>query len=108
MAFQLGKRLDGLAGFLMGQAEFVETLRIEPELSAGAEEMRESRAVSLGMARVPCRICMPRLEGTSSLRPSSASQGIAISGKWQRYKRVPFRRSSPAWARSAGLPRSRQ
>ena len=31
--------LDGLAGFLLGQAELVELLQIEPEFRAGAEEV---------------------------------------------------------------------
>lgn len=42
-SFEAGERLDGAAGFLLGETEVVESLQIQPELGARAEEMGEAQ-----------------------------------------------------------------
>src|SRR5947209_10898376 len=48
VAFQPGKCLDGLPGLLLGEAQVVEALEIEPKLRARAKEMSEAQS---GVAR---------------------------------------------------------
>src|SRR5262249_24831004 len=36
--------INGFAGFLMGQVQFVQALQVEPKLRAGTEEMREAQS----------------------------------------------------------------
>ena len=40
---QRGKALDGLSGFLLSEAQFVQILQVEPEFGAGAKEMGEAQ-----------------------------------------------------------------
>jgi hypothetical protein len=47
-AFQLRQGFDGFAYFLLGEAQVVEVLEIEPKLRAGAEEVGEAES---GVAR---------------------------------------------------------
>jgi hypothetical protein len=47
-AFQFRKRVDGFACFLLGEAQFVEALQIEPELGAGAKEVSEAEGCVAG------------------------------------------------------------
>ncbi len=47
-AFQLRQGLDRPASFLLGKAQVIEVLKIEPKLSAGAKEMSEAES---GVAR---------------------------------------------------------
>jgi len=42
-AFQLGQSFDGFAGFLLGEAQVIEILEIEPKLRARAKEMSEAQ-----------------------------------------------------------------
>lgn len=42
-ALEGGKGLDGFSGFLLGDAQIVEALQIDPEFGAGAEEMRQAQ-----------------------------------------------------------------
>lgn len=44
------KRLDGLSGFFLGAAQVAESLEVEPELGAGAEEMGEAQGGIAGDA----------------------------------------------------------
>src|SRR2546425_521316 len=52
VAFQPGKRLDGFSGLLLGEAQVVEALEIEPKLRARAKEMSEAQS---GVARNSAR-----------------------------------------------------
>ena len=38
-----GEGFDGFAGLLLGEADFVEALQVEPELGAGTEEVGEAQ-----------------------------------------------------------------
>jgi hypothetical protein len=42
-AFQLGQGFDRFASFLLGKAQVIEILQIEPKLGAGAEEVGEAQ-----------------------------------------------------------------
>jgi len=42
-ALEGGEGLDGFSGLLLGEAQIVEALQIDPELGAGAEEMRQAQ-----------------------------------------------------------------
>src|SRR5712691_10227276 len=52
VAFQPGKSLDGFPGLLLGEAQVVEALQVEPKLRAGAKEMSEAQS---GVARNSAR-----------------------------------------------------
>src|SRR5207245_1492424 len=47
-AFQPGQGFDGFAGLLLGEAQIVEVLEIEPKLGTGAKKMSEAES---GVAR---------------------------------------------------------
>jgi len=47
-AFQFRKRADSLACFLLGNAQFVEALQIEPELGSSAEKVGEAEGCVAG------------------------------------------------------------
>ena len=42
-ALEGGKSLDNCSGFLLGDAQIVEALQIDPEFGTGAEEMRQAQ-----------------------------------------------------------------
>ena len=42
-ALEGGKGFDGFSGFLLGDAQIVEALQIDPEFGASAEEMRQAQ-----------------------------------------------------------------
>src|SRR5271166_5125426 len=43
-AFEFGKALDGFPDLLLGEAQLVEVLQIQPEFRAGAEEMGQAES----------------------------------------------------------------
>ena len=65
--------LDGLAGLGLGQAEFIQALKVEPELGARSEEMRQAQGGVPGDGALAVQNPVTRFVGTLSRRASSAA-----------------------------------
>ena len=91
-ALEGGKGLDGFSGFMLGDAQIVEALQMDPEFGTGAEGMHRN-AVSAVMSR-PSRIWVMRLVGTCSWRASEAALMLSSFNS--------SAKCSPGWIASSG------
>jgi len=67
VALEFGKRFDGFAGLFFGEPQIVETLQIEPELRAGAEEVSEAQSCVAGNAARPIQDLRDAVGGYANL-----------------------------------------